>query len=83
LFHVSASSTQSDEPSLKEALEGLEMELWKAAIDAEVAALMEMGVIEPMDQPKGGALVGSKMVLKKKRGPLFGLSSHQVCILSS
>jgi hypothetical protein len=33
---------------------------------------MEMGVIEPMDRPKGGALVGSKMVLKKKRDPQGG-----------
>ena len=58
----------SDEPSLKEAMNGIHRDKWLEAMQDELASLSENGVYELVSLPMGAAALSGKWDLKIKRG---------------
>ena len=58
---------ESDEPSLKEALNSSNRDLWEAAIAEELESLREAGTWDVVEAPRGAKVFPSRFVLKVKR----------------
>ena len=58
----------SDEPSLKEAMNGIHKDKWLEAMRDELASLTENGVYGLVTLPVSAAALSGKWVLKIKRG---------------
>ena len=58
----------SDEPSLKEAMNGIHKDKWLEAMQDELASLTENAVYELVTLPVGAASLSGKWGLKIKRG---------------
>jgi transposase InsO family protein len=66
---LSRTSADADAPPVREALAGEEADKWRAAIDEEVSKLDAADTWEVVDAPPGKALIDSRLILRRKRGP--------------
>ena len=68
---ASATTSTDDAPATyTDAICGPDAVKWKAAIESELQSLKENVVYEIVDRPKNRKVIGSRWVLRVKRGPM-------------
>lgn len=77
-FAFSAQGGLTDEPkTLKEVQSRPDYDMWKQSMDAEMAALMSMGVYEVVPTPEHARVLGCRWVYKIKRDQLGNTEKYK------